>query len=263
MKKILLLGLLAALSACTTTQANQDPYETSNRKIFEFNQRIDRAILNPVADAYNGVVPAPARKGVTNALTNLREPMTFANEILQFKPVHAGETVLRFAINSTIGILGLWNPAEKIGLKRRSEDIGQTLAVWGVKNPPYYVIPFVGPSTTRDTLGFTLTFMYEPVNLYIQDKASVNWVYLRLTADVVTIRAGLDKVLDDLYAQKDPYILARSAYLQARKSAIRDGKTDPAALTEEDDLFFDDAMNSEELAIYKMILKDKKRAARK
>lgn len=259
MKKIFTAILFLITAACSTTGTNIDPYEKTNREIFEFNRKFDRAIMDPIANGYNKVVPKPVKSGISNALSNLREPMTFANDILQGKPGRAGKTLLRFVINSIIGFAGLLNPAQDMGFERHTEDIGQTLAVWGIKNPPYFVMPFIGSSTTRDTFGFGATFFLEPMDMFIQDQAGVEWVYLRLTADVVSFRADLDKVLDDLYGENDPYIIARSAYLQQRAFAIRDGKDAPF-IEEDDDMFFDDEMDMEELAIYRqLMLEEQKR----
>lgn len=256
MKKIILFALSLSITACSTTGDNIDPYETTNRKTFEFNRKFDRAVMDPLANGYNAVVPAPARKGIKNALENISEPTTFANEILQGKPVAAAETVARFVINTTVGIGGLWNPAEKMGLKRNSEDFGQTLAVWGIKNPPYYVMPFVGPQTTRDAFGFMTEVFLDPTNMIINSQGGVEWIYMRLGANVLTTRASLDQLLDDLYTEKDPYLMARSAYLQRRAYVIRDGKDAPQDNVE-DDLFFDD-LDEEEQETVKLILKASK-----
>ncbi|WND02068.1 VacJ family lipoprotein [Temperatibacter marinus] len=255
MKKVILLLVALSAAACATTPDVIDPYEKTNRKIFEFNRKVDRVILDPVANTYNAVMPSPARKGIRNAFDNLSEPMTFANDILQAKPERAISTLARFIINSTVGIAGLWNPAEKMGLKRHKEDIGQTLAVWGFKESPYFIIPFVGPSTTRDTVGFTASLFLDPTDYVIDKEFGWEWVYARLGADIITIRAELDKVLDDLYSETDPYLLARSAYLQRRDYLIRDGRE--KEYDEEDDLFFDDELDDEEVELLNLILSSK------
>src|SRR5689334_19303494 len=145
-------ALLAALSlsACATTQAvdlNADPYEDFNRQMFAFNDGLDKAVLEPVAKGYRAVTNEPVREGVSNFVSNLGEPVTFANEVLQGKLPQAAGTVGRFLLNTTIGVAGIFNPAQSFGIERTNEDFGQTLGVWGVASGPYLVLPFLGSTT--------------------------------------------------------------------------------------------------------------------
>lgn len=230
---------------------NNDPFEPTNRAIFGFNTFVDQGLVRPVAKAYNAVTPQPIRKGMTNFLDNLMEPWTFLNEILQGKPKGASKTLGRFAINSTVGLLGVWNPAKRVGLERHDEDFGQTLGVWGVPSGPYIVLPVFGPSNVRDTIGFTVEIMYDPMSFAVHELKFHNDFFLSF--DLLTyIHVGLEALdkrsryasdLDALYASPDPYALARSAYRQVRIFEIADGKV--KASEEEDDLFDEDISNEQ------------------
>ena len=129
-----------------------DPFEEINRKTYEFNESLDKNILKPVAEVYSNF-PPKVKKGVTNFFNNLEEVDTFINQLLQGKPKESINDLSRFVINTTIGIGGIFDVASKMGLERHEEDFGQTLAVWGVSEGPYIMLPFLGPSTLRDTLS--------------------------------------------------------------------------------------------------------------
>ena len=131
---VTMLAASVLLGGCVTiTPENaEDPYEDFNRSMYAFNDGLDRSIVEPVAKGYRAVTNEPIRGGVNNFLDNLGEPVTFANEVLQGKIANAAGTVGRFVINTTIGIVGIFNPAEAMGIKRTDEDFGQTLGVWGV-----------------------------------------------------------------------------------------------------------------------------------
>ena len=242
-KLILTLCCITLLAACASTRTStgliNDPLESINRPIFAFNSAIDKAILSPASKVYAENMPKPVKKGVRNFLKNLREPWTFINDLLQFKFDRAANTFSRFAINTTFGIGGLWNVAKKAGLDRHKEDFGQTLATWGVKGGPYLVLPILGPSTVRGAVGSGVEFFAEPVGYYADEKNKEMWNYGRIIMDKFTTRVEFRLALDNMYLENDPYIFARSAYLQSRAYDIRDGA--PAPMSDEDDLFdFDD-----------------------
>ena len=138
-----------------------DPYEETNRAIYKFNAQFDRYIYIPVVNAYTYVTPTFVRTRIGNFFRNLGEVPTFANSILQAKVDKAVPTLFRFMINSTIGLLGLFDPASNIGLKRQQEDFGQTLGVWGLGDGPYIVLPILGPSNLRDATGTGTDFALE------------------------------------------------------------------------------------------------------
>ncbi len=131
----------------------RDPWEGLNRRLFATNLVIDKYTLEPAAKSYRAVTPRRLRRGISNMLANMRAPKNVANNLLQGRPLETSKSIFRFAINSTIGIGGFFDVAAKMGVQRREEDFGQTLAVWGVPSGPYLFVPLLGPSTVRDTLG--------------------------------------------------------------------------------------------------------------
>lgn len=194
------------------TVNNQDPYETYNRHAYKLNRALDKVLFKPVATVYQHVLPTPVTKGVTNFFSNLNSVPTVFNDVLQLQ-FHQGiiET-LRFLTNSTVGIGGLFDIATKIGLPKHSEDFGLTLAKWGYKSSNYLVLPILGPSTVRDTIGLPVDYE-TAVTAYVYPIALRNSLW-GLT--FVSHRANLlklDKVIDQAY---DPYVFERDAYMQLR-----------------------------------------------
>ena len=226
----LLLAALLATSACTTLktsddptlQNSSDPFSGLNRRVYAFNDTADKVVLRPVAKAYTEVVPDPARNSVNRFFNNLGEPLNIVNNLLQGKVDGALDSTYRFTVNSTIGVLGLFDVAKTYNVERKPEDFGQTLAAWGVKPGPYLMIPFWGPSSLRDTLGFAVdNGLYYPINEISDDTAA------RASLSVVRFvdnRAGLigsDEILDK---QLDPYLFLKDAYDQSRLNSIYDGE---------------------------------------
>ena len=165
-----LAGSMVALSACATTpedpspSAVYDPLEGWNRGVFAFNEGVDKAILEPTAKGYRAITNEPVRGGVSNFLTNLNQPVVFANTILQGKPIAAVDTAARFVLNSTVGIVGIFDPATSVDIPEHREDFGQTLGVWGISNGPYLMLPFMGPSNLRDLTGRGVDVAFNPLN---------------------------------------------------------------------------------------------------
>ena len=229
-----LLGLLLA-GGCATVPSDYAGYEDArgdslegvNRTIYSFNDAVDDAVLKPVAKGYRGVVPAPARQGVTNAFDNIDEPLTFVNALLQGKVKAAFRAVDRFVINSTYGALGTTDRAAELGLERQEEDFGQTLAVWGVGSGPFLMLPVLGPSSLRDLAGFGVDNLSNPWGHFQSGELGLSTVEeLGLQAgQVIDLRANLidtaDPVLDNAL---DPYATMKSAYFQSRLEQIRDGE---------------------------------------
>ncbi|OZA16678.1 MAG: hypothetical protein B7X85_06195, partial [Thiotrichales bacterium 17-46-47] len=150
--KLSLIGLFALSIMTTSVYANQiDPYESFNRPIDEFNAGFDKHAFKPVAEGYVAITPDPARQAVHNFISNLFEPETIVNDLLQGKFTQAVQDTARFIFNSTFGLFGLIDIATPMGLPYNNEDFGQTLAVWGWKDSDYVALPFLGPSTVRDT----------------------------------------------------------------------------------------------------------------
>lgn len=217
----LLCGL--ALAACTTRpeslQAN-DPLEPLNRAVFGFNAAADQAVIAPVAYAYRDAVPSPARTGVRNVLTNLNQPVVFANLILQGRPGDALETAGRFGLNTIVGVGGLFDVASEAELPRHDTDFGLTLGRWGVDSGPYLVLPFLGPSSVRDTAG-RFVDRYPHPTYWVEDirETEAIWVYRGLFA--VDVRLQLDETFASLERSAiDPYVQLRSVYRQNRANAL-------------------------------------------
>lgn len=244
-KAVLAVLLMLITTACSTTgiktDPDYDPWEGMNRNIYAFNKGVDQTIYKPVASGYNTVVPKPARDGISNAMLNLREPWTFVNDILQLKFKRAIRTLGRFTINSTIGIGGLFKVSDDMGIPHHSEDLGQTLAIWGIDESPYFIIPFVGPSTAVDTIGFTTYIFYDPVSLTINEVTDSYWNWVRTGMDALDARAAGHDIINDIYTDPNGYELMRSSYRQLRLYEIHDGN--PPSL---DDDIFDDLEDEEE-----------------
>jgi phospholipid-binding lipoprotein MlaA len=214
-----------ALTACASNPTNSaDPYEDFNRQMFAFNDGLDKAVLEPVAKGYRAVTNEPIRGGVSNFLNNLGEPVTFANEVLQGKAGNAAGTVGRFLVNTTIGIVGIFDPAGAMGIKRTDEDFGQTLGAWGVGPGPYLVLPLLGSTSPRDLTGFGVDIALDPLN-YAQfdgDDATRTGI---LVGKGVSGREEAIETIDEVRTQVDPYTTVRRFYVRSRAAAI--GNSDP------------------------------------
>ena len=215
----------------TTTFEDEiyDPLEGVNRAIFGFNNVADRVILEPVAKGYKKL-PSPIQSGVSNFINNLKLPLAAFNQLLQGQGKNAVESSGRFLINSTVGIFGLIDVADNIGLDQKEEDFGQTLATWGVGDGFYVVLPLFGPSNLRDTSGMIMTMMTDPINAYAVNQGEAWVIPLRTTANAVDQRS---RIIDEVNALRDNsvdyYAAVRSSYYQNRKAAIMN--TDDDILT--------------------------------
>ena len=210
----LLALALAALSAGCATAPQSDPLETVNRKVFSFNDGLDRAVLKPTATAYRKVVPDAVQTGVANFFDNLQTPRSSANLVLQGRVREGAAGAARFGVNSTIGVLGVLDVAAGWGLPARSEDFGLTLDTWGIGSGPFVVLPVLGPSNVRDALSLPVDSLGTPQP---GDAAVRN----SLTATrIVSKRAGMlemTKLLDQ--AALDKYAMVRDAHLKRRNRA--------------------------------------------
>ena len=220
-----LSALLVLASGCATVPgaprlSKEDPWENFNRKIFNFNEALDEAVLKPVATAYRNVVPQLVRTGVSNVLGNIGDLWSAANHLLQGK-IHTGlDMGMRVMANTTLGLGGLLDTATEMGLTRQSEDFGQTLGRWGVGPGPYLVLPLIGPSTLRDTSALVVDRQASASNL----ANNSNGAYAITTIEVVSVRASLldaKQLLDA--AALDKYTFMRQAYLARRLDAVYDG----------------------------------------
>lgn len=222
--RLILVIAVLTLSACATTDSSnpKDPYEEYNRSVWEFNRAIDKAILKPTAEGYKAVTPDPIEKGISNFFSNLGEIETIINDILQAKFGKAGRDTGRFLINSTLGLAGFLDPATEMGLEKEEEDFGQTLAAWGFDSGPYLMLPFIGPSTARDGIGFAVdkVALYSPYDE--MDDSQTEWSLRAL--DLIQTRAQLLPLEEQLEQALDEYSLVRDAYLQRREFLIYDGR---------------------------------------
>ena len=216
MIKRVLTSLLLAFNLSVNAE-EVDPFEETNRSIYEFNESLDSNVLEPVSRAYKNNIPETAQKGIGNFLGNLADVSTLANQILQFKPIDSAETLARILVNTTIGLGGLFDVASDMGLITEDEDFGETMAVWGVEQGPYVVLPLLGPSTVRDGIG-TYVDLTSPANMVGEiDEVGVSVI------NVVDKRVDLLPITDILDQSDDPYITMRSSYLQKRNNDIYDG----------------------------------------
>lgn len=200
---------------CTKSVAHpQDPMEKYNRAMFGFNRAFDRSVTKPVAYIYFRYLPSPFQQGIGNFFDNLREIQNVSNDLLQGKFGFAARDASRFLINSTIGIFGLFDFAGELGLEHRKEDFGQTLYHWGYKKSAYFVMPFLGPSTFRDTAGILVDYYALSVWPWIEKDLRC-WL---LGVDLIDLRARAlrnETVLDILAV--DEYVFIRDAYFQRRQ----------------------------------------------
>jgi len=200
---------------------NNDPFEPTNRVMFEVNEVIDKAVLQPIAEAYRDLLPKPVRSGIRNVLGNLRTPTILVGDLLQGNVTRARETLGRFIVNSTIGIGGIVDVGRRYDVHGHSEDMGQTLAVWGVGEGFYMFVPLLGPTTARDLTGFAIDVYTNPQSLIGQGQILDVWNYTRIGMTVVDTREALLEPFDMVRKTSlDPYATLRSAYRQRRSFEI-------------------------------------------
>ncbi|MEZ5554872.1 VacJ family lipoprotein [Haliea sp.] len=217
---LLLLCLLSAAPVMASEPVNPDPLEAINRPIFIFNERMDQYLLKPAARGYHAITPDPLEVGVDNFFRNLRDVNTTLNSLLQGRFGGAAQAGGRFLLNSTIGILGLFDVATRMGVEPLRTDFGQTLAVWGVPEGPYLMVPLFGPRTMRSGVG-TIFDAYTSVEVAIDDVRLRNSL---IGLELVSSRVELLKA-EDLISG-DRYIFIRDAYLQQRRALVNDGEVE-------------------------------------
>jgi len=222
-------SMLAAftLSGCLTAGPNpEDPYEDFNRQMFAFNEGLDRAVLEPVAQGYRAVTNEPIREGVSNFTSNLNEPLTFVNHVLQGHIPDAGATFGRFVVNTTVGIGGIFDPASTMGMQRTREDFGQTLGSWGVEPGPYLVLPLIGSTSPRDITGMGADIALNPLN-YPEFESDDE---IRLGIAVlggINAREGAIETIQELRNQVDPYTTVRRLYGRTRAQDVGNAADQP------------------------------------
>jgi len=220
---VLPLALLFFLTGCATTNTadSRDPIEGFNRAIFKFNDGLDKAVLKPVAQGYRDYTPDPLQQGIGNFFGNLADVVTTVNALLQFKFKQGGSDALRVLFNSTLGIFGIFDIATTMGFDKHHEDFGQTLGRWGIGNGPYLMLPVLGPSTLRDSVGLLVdSSAFDPI-YQVDHVPSRNTLLL---VKGITNRAellGASNVLEK--AALDRYDFLKESYLQKRENDVRDG----------------------------------------
>jgi phospholipid-binding lipoprotein MlaA len=210
-----------------------DPWEGFNRKIFWFNDKLDIYLLRPVAVGWDFVLPDLVQTGIRNVFQNARFPIIFLNDLLQAKPVEAGQDLGRFVVHTTVGIGGLWDPAKRIGLTGNNEDFGQTLGYWGVPPGPFLVLPILGASNPRDTVGLVAdsATMVHPYFLVWYISAAIT------TTNLINTRARYIEEIDENRASAlDFYAFQRNAYMALRENLVNDYQ--PSADPQDDDLYY-------------------------
>jgi phospholipid-binding lipoprotein MlaA len=228
---LLLLGVLGGIAGCATTGGNpDDPLEGYKRAMFRFNDGVDKAIIKPVAQGYKAVMPEFARTGVSNFFANLGDIWIGVNNVLQGKLGEGASDFGRFALNTTAGILGLFDVASNAGLEKHNEDFGQTLGRWGMGSGAYVVLPLLGPSTVRDGISlFAVDWHGDPL-WYVSNVPTRNELYGVRAVDTRANLLDVSRLSEE--AALDQYTYVRSAYLQRRRSLVYDGspprEPDPA-----------------------------------
>jgi phospholipid-binding lipoprotein MlaA len=233
---ILVLGACATKPPASDPDAlaeyreTNDPLEPTNRVFYAINNGLDTVILKPAAEAYRFLLPQPVRNSVHNVLVNLGSAVTLGNDILQAKPRRAGDTLMRFVINSTVGVAGLFDVADKWGYPAHDSDFGITMALWGMPAGPFLFLPILGPSDPRDAVGFGVGLAMDPFT-WVGKGAIVT--ALKWSKTIVNAVDSRERVLDAIENIKktalDPYATFRSLYRQHRESQIADTRDDNRA----------------------------------
>ena len=239
--RLLLGALLLLATGCATKPASNDPeaiaearelndpYENTNRFFYRVNDGLDTYILRPVAVAYRAAVPGTVRRPIHNVLVNLAAPTAFANEVIETHPRKAGDMAMRFLINSTAGIGGLFDVAAKAGYPDHDVDFGMTLALWGVGEGPFLFLPVLGPSNPRDATGFGAQFGLDPLT-YVSFAGSATLGVSRAAISAMDTRERLIEPIDQIKrGALDPYATFRSLYRQNRRDEIDKARADKPA----------------------------------
>jgi phospholipid-binding lipoprotein MlaA len=228
----LVLFAIMALTACTIAPPRtDDPLEHYNRKVYQFNNTLDKVAIRPVAVAYRKVTNAPVRRSFSDFFTNIRMPITVANDLLQARPKQALQNTGRFLLNLTLGLGGFFDPASQVGLPLNQSDFGITLARWGVPDGDYIVVPFVGPSTVRDIWNLPVdSYFFDPLSLYAANHHYHGMQYLPQFMYLVTLRSRAIDAESFLQSAYDPYVFLRDAYRQQRLYQIYDGNPPTAVI---------------------------------
>lgn len=212
-----------ALAKDAAGPAHPDPFESANRRMYSVSNGLDRAIVGPITHAYMGATPTVFRNRVSAFVYNLGEPRTVVNDVLQARPALAGRAVARLAINTTIGLGGLFDVASRMGVAGSQADFGQTLGRYGVRTGPYLFIPILGPSNVRDGMGAVIDAVSDPV-AWATGGLNTTFAAARGGVTAIDTRAQADSAIGALNDAIDPYATARSAYLQNRAATVDEAR---------------------------------------
>ena len=213
-------SVLFALLVSSSMVLAADPWERTNIRIYTFNKFLDGWVLRPVAIVYSTVMPNVVRQGIGNFFSNVDDINVLANDLLQLKLQDAASDSGRLLINTTVGIGGVIDVASSVGLIKNEEDFGQTFGRWGVGPGPYVVLPFFGPSSTRDSIGLVLDTLFNPIQYYQRDGERATLTVLSYIDDRASVLS-----MEGLISG-DEYLFVREAYLQQREYLINDGAYD-------------------------------------
>ncbi len=202
-----------------------DPYESFNRRVLGFNRLIGRFLLDPITEVYRFVVPKPVKRAVVRVIANIDSVPILVNDLLQLRPKRAGTTLLRFGVNSTVGLVGIFDPARRLGLEAHHADFGQTLAYAGVRSGPYLMVPVIGPSTARDAIGTITDSVLNPVTFWL-GFGSLQTLTYGGTAGV-SVRELHIEALRALESSLDYYAALRNGYYQTRQARLWSEKPEP------------------------------------
>jgi len=234
----LIITVLLLQTACNPNRIRTpDPLQSFNRSIYQFNRQVDKVLLKPLAQAYRRV-PQPVRQGTHNVISNLNDVSVIGNDLLQGKLKQAGQDTGRFLLNSSVGFLGIVDIATPYGLPKHHEDFGQTLGAWGVPSGPYLMLPFLGPSTLRDTVALGVDLQMDSRRHISNHYSKPSIYYGGRGLEVLDIRQDLldkEELLDA--AAMDEYEFIRNAHIQRREAAVQDGNIESSV--EDDELFGD------------------------
>jgi phospholipid-binding lipoprotein MlaA len=232
--------LISALAGCATPppasdpealadfRQTNDPLEPTNRAFYFINDGLDTMMLKPAAIVYRAVLPDPVRTGIHNVLDNLGAPVRLANDALEGKPRRAGDTAIRFLINSTLGVAGIFDVAKNLGIPGHETDFGLTLGYWGVPEGPFLYLPILGPSSPRDATGFGVDIVMDPFTWIGRGtNAHTDGTWARTVLDALDERSGLLDAVDSVKKTAlDPYATFRSLYRQNRAAKLEKLRSD-------------------------------------
>ncbi|MEW9624581.1 MlaA family lipoprotein [Rhodanobacter geophilus] len=220
-----LLAVLMLAGCAIAPPRTDDPLQKVNRKVYAFNDRLDKAVLRPAAVGYRKITNPPVRRSVNNFFTNIEMPVTVANDLLQARPSQALGSTGRFLINLTIGVGGIFDPATKMGLPLQTTDFGITLARWGLPEGDFLMLPLLGPSTMRDVWHYPVDgYFFDPLSLIAKNHGfNYGQYYLPQVLYVVSMRSQLIDAEGFLQTAYDPYAFLRDAYRQRRLYMLYDG----------------------------------------